>query len=206
MKRAKPTSQTPEETALELLSPAAADRSACEEDIRNVFYEILLTEMVHAGILAKLKIALRAQLRAAKRFQVTQKKTTDAIAAGEITAKDIASEKIASFDDDDVMNWMSSAEEMMLGLKPDLAAHIERLTKLVAERGTRRGLKQKAAAIAARDLLEKYGRPVRVSKDGDWCKLAAILFGRPGHPMQNHCRAVRHMDRHCRAVQPRPKL
>jgi hypothetical protein len=153
--------------ALKLLRPA--DRNACEADIKNAFDEIFLPEMAHVGGLPRnVRKAFKAHLDAAKRFQVTQKKMTE----------------------------VKAYLYLRIGQQPHLAADIEILTQaLVLRRPPLPVPTLQAAAIAARDLLEKYGRRVTTTKDGDWCKLAAILYGDPDRRMDRSCREVRRMER-----------
>jgi hypothetical protein len=198
MKRAKaarPGVKQLTEAALELLCPPAADRNACDAYIQKMHKEILLADMHYGwGLPEKIRKALQAQLGAVKRLQATEKNT----------ARVMASYGVRDWSEPLRLQDVLSLKDVMIEPQPDLAAYIEKLKKLIGERSpSKPGPALRAAALAARDLLEKYGRPVTTYKNGDWCKLAAILYGEPNRRMDRNCSAVQRMDRPRRAVQPR---
>jgi hypothetical protein len=53
------------------------------------------------------------------------------------------------------------------------------------------GFKKRLALQQAFWLLNDRNRPCVASRNGDWCKLAAILFGNPKADMLSHCRVLR---------------
>jgi hypothetical protein len=198
MKRAKavrPGVKQLTEAALELLCPPAADRNACDAYIQKVHKEILLENMHYGwGLPEKIRKALQAQLDAVKRLQATEKNT----------ARVMASYGVRDWSEPLRRQDELSLKDVMIEPRPDLAAYIVKLKKLIAEPSpSKPGPALRAAAIAARDLLEKYDRRVKTTKDGDWCKLAAILYGEPGRRMDRNCREVQRMERPDCAVQPR---
>jgi hypothetical protein len=57
------------------------------------------------------------------------------------------------------------------------------------------GLKKRLALQGAFWLLNDRNRPCFANRNGDWCKLAAILYGDPKADMLSHCRELRALFR-----------
>jgi hypothetical protein len=55
----------------------------------------------------------------------------------------------------------------------------------------RTDLGKKRAALAAARLLQKHNLPVKVSRDGKFCRLAALLYGDEEADLFRHCRAYK---------------
>jgi hypothetical protein len=53
------------------------------------------------------------------------------------------------------------------------------------------GIKKRLALQQAFWLLNDRNRPCAASRNGDWCKLAAILYGNPKADMLSQCRELR---------------
>ena len=51
-------------------------------------------------------------------------------------------------------------------------------------------LKQRQAAAIALHLLHQYGKPILASHRSKWCRLAAILYGKPNAHLLPYCREM----------------
>jgi hypothetical protein len=66
----------------------------------------------------------------------------------------------------------------------------DRYAKEPSGKPERSAYKKRLAAEEAMWLLRKYGLDVVTTKGGDFCRLAALLYGKPQADLQRHCRAA----------------
>ena len=71
----------------------------------------------------------------------------------------------------------------------DTEAAPERADELAAK-SARSAYKKRLAAEEALWLSRKYGVDVVTSKEGAFCTLAALLYGKPQADLRRHCRAA----------------
>lgn len=78
-------------------------------------------------------------------------------------------------------------------LCPDLNGYIEKCDEFLTEtagKPRRSGYKKRRAAFYARDLMQKFGCPLVRTASGDWCKLAAVLYGDKKAKLHHAVRSV----------------
>jgi hypothetical protein len=151
--------------ALHLLRPV--DRAACVEDINKAFLEVGGAEaMFVTGLPKEVRRAFQVRLRAAENFQAKQQQTTRVL------------QRYLRFGPKHMATPLVPYESL-LGPQPDLSNYIHVLTHMINSRSAGRpGPALKAAKDEACKLLRKYRGNAR-----NWRKLAAILYGKPGHSM-----------------------
>lgn len=159
--------------AIKLLKPQSSQREACREEVERVTLRLASTNAWsrHKDLIST-NDGKAAALRLAKALRIAERALKDLGAYGGVLYRFI------------------SREELL-----DATQYYEEAAKTRSGKLTRKGAKAKAEAVEQAMLLmidyaTPHGEADNIKPGSRFCKLAALLFGKPADDLSNQCKAA----------------